>query len=178
MNNQKLIHFVNPYYTDKDMMHDLSHIKRILQTSKRIMLRYKEADEELITYGCYFHGFIYNHEADIVKFLEENEVKPSKIQKIIKVAWESLKDQTPDTLEGKIVHDTHLIEGGKTFIIVKCLVTGTARGQSLEETINFIESNILDKGKCYLPEAIPIYQEMQSFAKQFIVDLKDGLELK
>jgi len=69
-----------------------------------------------------------------------------------------------------------MIEGGKTYLIVKSLITGSVRGQTLEETIKYIEDNILDKGICYLPEAKKIYCQQQQFSKDFIIELKKGLE--
>jgi len=38
-------------------------------------------------------------------------------------------------MEGKILHDAHMIEGGKIYLIVKSLITGSVRGQTLEQTI-------------------------------------------
>lgn len=69
-----------------------------------------------------------------------------------------------------------MIEGGKTYLIVKSLITGSVRGQTLEETIRYIEENVLDKGTCYLQEAKTIFKNQQAFAKQFIEDLKEGLQ--
>jgi uncharacterized protein len=56
------------------------------------------------------------------------------------------------------------------------LCTGTARGQSLGQTLEYFEQHVLGKGKCYLPEAQIVYEEMQQFAEQFIRDLRAGLE--
>lgn len=176
MINEKLIDFVKPYYETKDIMHDLSHIKRIWNSVLKLGKDYPEADQEALFYGCYFHGIIYAVEDQIKDFLTTEGFTEHRINFIVQVAWESQKDRVPKTLEGKILHDAHLIEGGKTFIIVKCLITGTARGQSLAKTIHIIENNILGNRKCYLPKAVPIYQEMQEFAQQFISDLKDGLK--
>lgn len=81
-------------------------------------------------------------------------------------------------MEGRILHDAHMIEGGRTYFIVKSLITGSVRGQTLEQTIDYIENNILDKGLCYLPEAQEIYDEQQAFAKDFIVSLKEGLDIE
>jgi len=61
-----------------------------------------------------------------------------------------------------------MIEGGKTYLIVKSLITGSVRGQTLEQTIKYVEDNILDKGICYLPEAKAIYSGQQEFTKIFI----------
>ncbi|MBX2872992.1 MAG: hypothetical protein KTR30_12850 [Saprospiraceae bacterium] len=50
---------------------------------------------------------------------------------IIEVAWESQKEERPTTPEGLLLHDAHLLEGGKYFEIIKSLITGSVRGQSL-----------------------------------------------
>ncbi|WP_201030058.1 hypothetical protein [Kosmotoga sp. DU53] len=112
----------------------------------------------------------------IREWLKAEGLSNDKIDKIVQVAWESQKKEIPGTLEGKILHDAHMIEGGKTFLIVKSLITGSVRGQTLEETIEYIEKNILGKGQCYLTEAKEIYAEQQKFAREFIRDLKEGLE--
>ncbi|TLS52211.1 hypothetical protein FE782_09545 [Paenibacillus antri] len=173
---EQLIDFVTPYYIDKDIMHDLSHIRRVVQSAKKLFKYYPSANEEIIILAAHFHGFIYKDEAAIRQFLSDRNVEESLVDFICKVAWESQKDEEAQSLEGRILHDAHLIEGGKTYIIVKCLVTGTARGQTLEETIDIIEQRILGRFHCYLPEAKEIYKEMHDFAEQFIRDLKAGLE--
>lgn len=102
INTDKLLTFVEPYYKNKDIMHNLSHIERVLK------------------------------------------------------------------------HVNKLLESGK--YIVKSLIVGSVRGQTLEQTINYIEDNVLNKGICYLPEAENVYIQQQEFAKSFICDLKEGLE--
>ncbi|MGL4337470.1 MAG: hypothetical protein ACRCST_11325 [Turicibacter sp.] len=83
----------------------------------------------------------------------------------------------PQTLEAKILHDAHMSEGGgKTFLIVKSLITGSVRGQSLEETIDYIETHLLHKGQCYLAEAQEVFYQQQVFTKIFMEDLKKGLD--
>lgn len=175
ISKEELIDFVTPYYIDKDIMHDLGHIRRVIRSAKKLMKYYPNADEELIILAAYFHGFIYKDEVAVRQFLVRHSISNQRINSICKVAWESQKDKEPQTLEGQLLHDAHLIEGGKTYIIVKCLVTGTARGQTLEETMDIIEHRILGRFKCYLSEAIEIYKEMHDFAEQFIKDLTAGL---
>jgi len=46
------------------------------------------------------------------------------------------------------------------------------------ETIDFIEKNILDKGICYLPEAIPLLNGANNFTKEFVKLLKEDINLK
>lgn len=58
---------------------------------------------------------------------------------------------------------------------MKSLITGTLRGQTLEETIEYIEKNILGKFTCYLPEAQNLYEDKEEFARRFLRDLKESL---
>ncbi|WP_346868379.1 MULTISPECIES: hypothetical protein [unclassified Clostridium] len=179
ISKEKLIEFVTPYYKNKDIMHDLSHIERILKYVERLVksIDYKvDIDIDILIYGAYFHGFIYNSEKNIIQWLQSQNMSRSMIKKIINASRESQKDEEAITIEGKILHDAHMIEGGKTYLIVKSLITGSVRGQTLEETIKYIEDNVLGKGTCYLPKAKMIYREQQEFAKAFIYDLKVGLK--
>ena len=176
INITDLRQFVRPYYENKDIMHDLSHIDRVLKAANRLGKPYEgKIDHEVLMIATYYHGFIYKDEKRIREWLKAKGLSNDKIDKIVQVAWESQKKEIPKTLEGKILHDAHMIEGGKTFLIVKSLITGSVRGQTLEETIEYIEKNILGKGQCYLAEAKKIYAEEQKFAREFIRDLKEGL---
>ena len=175
-NIDSLLDFVKPYYEAKDIMHDLSHIRRVLiYVDKLLNIGSYEVDIDIIWYAAYFHGLIYNNEEKLVQWLKSEEITDNMMDRIITAAWESQKDELAETLEGKILHDAHMIEGGKTYLIVKSLITGSVRGQTLEETIEYIEKNILDKGTCYLPEAQELYHQQQEFAKSFIKSLKEGL---
>ena len=176
MNIAKLKKFVKPFYESKDIMHDLSHIERVLITLDGI-LKYSEDsyDYNIIVYAAYFHGFIYSDESIIIKWLQKEGLEESKINKIIKVSWESQKDKSAETLEGKLLHDAHMIEGGKVFLVTKSLITGSVRGQTLEETIKYIEKHILGEGICYFEKTRQIYKEAQEYTKDYITKLKCGI---
>lgn len=168
--------FVAPFYRNLDIMHDLSHIERMLLSAEKLMKnRDAKIDAEAIGYAAYFHGLTDEHGDAIFKWLMANGMDEEKARLVISIAEDSLKSAVPRTLEGTILHDAHMIEGGKTFLIVKSLITGSVRGQTLDQTIEYIEENILNKGTCYLPEAREIYREEQAFAKQLVNDLKKGL---
>ncbi|BBB89699.1 MAG TPA: hypothetical protein PKA28_12530 [Methylomusa anaerophila] len=176
VNLDKLLEFASPFYSNKDEMHNLSHIYRMIKAAQSLMKYYKgQVNGDLIIYGSYFHGLIDCQEEPIREYLASRGIPPEQVDKIVQVSWESKKDQIPNSLEGKILHDAHLIEGGKTYLIVKSLITGTVRGQSLEQTIKYIEKNILGKASCFLPEAQSIYSEKEGFARQFLDDLQAGL---
>ena len=171
-----IIEFIEPFYKNKDIMHDLSHIKRVNYTLEELIKDFEGLyDYDILKFALYFHGFIYSYEDIIRNWLKDKKYDEKKIEYIIKAAWESQKEKEPETLEGELVHDAHMIEGGKTYLIVKSLITGSIRGQDLEETIRYIEDNIIGKGRCYLSNAQQIYDEQQRFASEFIRDLKEGI---
>lgn len=170
--------YAKSLYNDKDIMHDFGHINRIINMSLAIVKKhYPLADLELIKLGAYFHGVIYkeNIRLEVEKFLRELNLSDEKIEQIIEIACSSQKENIPTTLEGKILHDAHLLEGGETFLIVKSLITGSLRGQTLLETIEYLEEKILFKHHCVLPEMKDKYREKELFAQDFIQKLKPNL---
>lgn len=169
----KLEEFVKPFYEKKDIMHDLSHIKRILKIAKSLSKKYK-VDDSILTYGAYFHGIIYSNEQEVKDFLKKQKIPEEKIKKILQVSRESHKEEKPESIEGIILHDAHLLEGGKTFLILKSLIVGSIKGQSLKQIIDHAEKTI-GKYKCYLPETQEIYREKEEFAKEFLKNLKNNL---
>ena len=176
MNLNELIEFAKPYYEDKDIMHDMWHIELVCKSVDKILKIAKDnVNTENLLYATYFHGFIYSHELDIREWLTTQGLSQNDIDMIVKISYDSQRFEIPETIEGKILHDAHLIEGGKTYIITKCLISGSVRGQTLLETISYIEENVLDKGVCYLPEAIPLLAEANEFAREFVAELKKGV---
>ena len=108
------------------------------------------------------------------KYLQPHHLplfRGAMIAKTVKIAWESQRSEIPETMEGKILHDAHVLEGGKTYLMVKTLITGSVRGQSLPETLDYMEKNVLDKNICYLPETIPLCNEMNKYTNRFFEDL-------
>jgi uncharacterized protein len=143
---RRVIEFVKPFYENNDIMHDLSHALRVLKAAKMLAEDYQSnVDLDLVVFGSCFHGMISEHETEIVEFLKSLDLSEKKVPAVTKVSWESLKEQVPESLEGKIVHVAHLIEGGKTFMIVKSLTTGSLRSQTLKETIEYLENSVIGK---------------------------------
>lgn len=176
LNEKALVEFSEPYYIDKDIMHNMWHIELVKKMVNKILVTGNyDVDKECLTLATYFHGFIYRDEAKIREWLISQGYASEKIEKTIKIAWESQRSEVPETLEGKILHDAHVLEGGKTYVVVKTLITGSVRGQSLTDTLKFMENNVLDKNKCYLPETIPLCDEMNAYTNQFYSDLMEGI---
>ncbi|MBR3768013.1 MAG: hypothetical protein IKL10_07220 [Clostridia bacterium] len=177
VNEKALLEFASPYYEDKDIMHNMWHIELVQRMVNRILsLCDYEIDKEALKLATYFHGFIYSDEEKIRQWLIEQNYNKEMISKTIKIAWESQRSEIPETIEGKILHDAHVLEGGKTYLVVKTLITGSVRGQSLTETLDFMEKNVLNQNKCYLPETIPLCEEMNRYSNNFFADLKEGIQ--
>lgn len=177
INEKALAEFITPYYANKDIMHDLWHIELVRKmTEKIIALGSYEVDHEVLALATAFHGFIYLDEAKIRQRLRVQGYDDAKIETIIQAAWESQRPEVPQTLEGKILHDAHVLEGGKTYLVVKTLITGSVRGQSLMQTLEFMKEHCLGTNACYLPETIPLCEEMNRFAEAFYKELMDGVQ--
>jgi uncharacterized protein len=171
----KIEDFVAPFYVGKDMMHDLSHIRRLLR-SARSLSRKHPANGRILTYAAYFHGIdLKKHEAALAGFLKSQGLQKKEIDRTLAAARESKKESRPKTVEGMILHDAHLTEGGSTFLAVKSLVAGLQRGSSLAEIIHYFEKHIDGRFRCYLPENRKIYSEREGFARHFFSDLKKNL---
>ena len=176
INEKELIEFVKPYYKDKDIMHNMWHIELVKKAIDKILKNSNyNIDYDNIIIAMYFHGFIYSDEDKIRAWLKKQNCEATKIEKIIEIAWESQRSEIPKTIEGKILHDAHVLEGGKNYLIVKTLITGSVRGQSLQKTLDYMKNNVLNKNKCYLPETIPLCNEMNEATQKFYDDLIEGI---
>jgi hypothetical protein len=168
--------FVEPYYADKDIMHNMWHIELVQRAVEKIIAAGGyEVDRECLTLAVYFHGFIYSAEEAVREWMQARQYTEEAIRKTVKIAWESQRSEVPETMEGKILHDAHVLEGGKSYLVVKTLITGSVRGQSLMQTLDFMEKNVLGKNKCYLPETIPLCEEMNRYAQEFYKELMENL---
>jgi len=176
VDKEKLIDFVTPYYANNDIMHNLWHIELIHKYAEKILKSGQyEVDYDSLICAAYFHGLIYTNQSTIVDWLRSQNIEEGKVQFIVTIANEFWCPEIPQTLEGKILHDAHVIEGGKQYSVVKCLITGSVRGQTLLQTIEYIEKFIVDKNKCYLPETIPLCEESNEYLKTFIQTLKEDI---
>ena len=170
-----LMRFVEPYYAERDEMHDLSHIRRFLRAARSISRRH-HADDEVLTYAAYFHGIDEGkHKDALIKFMASQGLPNNKALKILRAASESRKSSVPKIIEGKVLHDAHLVVGGRTFLVANLLVTGALRGYPIGHTISYFEDNVDGKFKCYLPENQEKYLKMERFAHEFFRSLRENL---
>lgn len=176
-NEDALMEFCRPYYENKDIMHNMWHIELVRNWVDRLIHDYHyPVDSDLLIPALYFHGFIYSHQAQIEAWLGTQGYSENDISHIVKIAWESQRPVVPETLEGKVLHDAHVLEGGKTYTVVKTLISGSVRGQSLLETLDFMEQHVIGKNVCYLPETIALCREMNDWTQHFYEELKHGIQ--
>lgn len=73
ISKERLNAFIEPYYIDKDIMHNMWHIELVRRQMKKIVnLGKYKIDEEILDLALAFHGFIYKDEEKIRSFLLEN----------------------------------------------------------------------------------------------------------
>lgn len=177
IDRKELKKFIEPYYIDKDIMHNMWHIELVeKQMNKIIELGKYDVNREHLSLALAFHGFIYKEEKKIKKWLSNHGYSKDDIEHIVKISWESQRPEIPETLEGKILHDAHVLEGGKSYTVVKTLITGSVRGQSLIETLDFMKKNVLGNNHCYLSETIELCNELNIFTEEFYEILSKGIE--
>lgn len=178
MKNMRSIEpFVLPLYANKDAMHDINHVYRIIHAIEYLEKDFMgQFDKESVIVAAYLHGIIHDHEKCIIDWLQKQKIPRSRIRDIIKMAKKSQKHAIPRTLAEKLLHDAHMIEGGRTFLMIKSLITGVLRGQSLQKTVSYFKKNVLNSGRCYLPKAIKIHKQQKQFAVPVIKDLNYWLD--
>lgn len=177
INEEKVKEFSEQYYTDKDIMHNMWHIELVHRWVDKLIAYYGyDVDYDSLLLALYFHGFIYSNQSDIEEWLKAQGLTDEEIAKVVKISWESQRPEIPETLEGKLLHDAHILEGGKIYTVVKTLITGSVRGQTLKETLSFMKDNVLDKNICYMLETQKLCKEMNDYTNEFYSDLMKGIE--
>lgn len=158
-------------------MHDWTHIERVHRTAQKLVnLASIHVDPSIVEAALMLHGIIYTIEPEIRQFLTSIGLPQPVLEMIIKVAWESQKEERPITPEGLLLHDAHLLEGGKFFEIIKSLITGSVRGQSLLQTLDYIEQNLLGKGQCYTVPGQKQYQKMKATTLMIYQNLREEIQ--
>jgi uncharacterized protein len=162
--------FVKPFYMKKDSMHDLWHVKRVLKIAEELRRKHK-GDSTILLYGAYLHGVVKEHGKKVETFLKSQKFPEKTVSRMIKAAKESSSEKAR-TLEGRILHDAHLLEGGESYLVVKTITTGTERGQNMKESLKYLEENVLGKRKCYFFDCQKEYDKKEKFARDALKKLK------
>lgn len=166
--------FVKRYYADKDSLEDLDHVQRLLSEA-RALAADEPYDEDQLIFGAYFHGLIFTDEAEIRNFLFSLGLDRELVIRIMKVAWESGKDAVPETVEGALLHDAHLIEGGKEFQVAKWLMGAVSNGHTLPQIVAFLGDRLAGKYKCHTPPGRETHAEIEAYRQNFVRALKIAL---
>ena len=77
IDSKALLDFVEPYYADKDIMHDMWHIELVKRAVDKVVALGKyEVDAECLTLDTYFNGFIYVAESEIRQWMQAQKYGP------------------------------------------------------------------------------------------------------
>ena len=166
--------FLRADYAAKDTMHDLTHIRRVYRAAESLAgLSELAYDTDVLLIGAYLHGVVYipEREREARSFLRTNGVSQPVIDRAVTAALESQTDARPQSAEGMLLHDGHLLEGGRSFLLVKTLVTGGARGSALADIVAFWERQVAGRFQCVLPAAQARYDEQEVFARSVFEEL-------
>lgn len=166
--------FLRADYAAKDTMHDLTHIRRVYLAAEKLAGVSEMAyDADVLLIGAYLHGVVYmpEREREARSFLLASGVSQPVIDRAITAAVESQTDAQPESAEGILLRDGHLLEGGRSFLLVKTLVTGGARGSTLADIIVFWERQVAGRFRCVLPAAQARYEEQEAFARGVFEEL-------
>jgi len=162
---EKIKNFASKFYTDKDIFHDFFHAEQILKKAMEINQKYN-VNKKILRAGAYFHGAIKEHEKEIIIFLKNNNYLANEINEIISVAKESHTLSNPKTLAGKILHDAHILAGGKEFLLIKTFSIGALNGRNLKDSAKYFLENI-EKINCVLPECKKEFAKVKKISKRF-----------
>jgi uncharacterized protein len=167
--------FVKPYYADKGELENLSHVQRML-ASARELGQGESVSDDLLVFGAYLHGMIFNAEEQVRDFLFSLGMDRTQVIEVMKVAWEAGKEATPESREGALLRDAHLIEGGKEYQMAKWLVHGGEVGQSLSQSLDFLATRMIGKYKCSTPKAQKAYDEIETYRREFVEGVRKVLK--
>jgi uncharacterized protein len=173
----RLREFVNPQYGDKDTLENLDHVKRIITQARTLAeTENLEFDDDILVFGAYLHELIFINETEIRDFLFSIGLEREFVIKVMKAAWESGKEAKPETTEGALLHDAHLVEGGQEYQVAKWLVSGAAQGQSLNYILDSMEHRVIGKYTCSTHAAQKIYGAIEDHRLHFVQAVRNVIK--
>jgi uncharacterized protein len=169
---------VSSDYDNKDTMHDLTHIKRVYAAAVRIAAAAQlSCDADVLKLGAYLHGVVYleARALQLHRQLLELGLAPQTVERAMQAARESQTDADARSPEGIALHDGHLLEGGRSFLLVKSLVSGAARGSTLAEIVEYWSEHDTGRTRCVLPAAQSVFEQRLAFARSVFEELAEDV---
>ncbi|MBU0591007.1 hypothetical protein KKF81_06540 [Candidatus Micrarchaeota archaeon] len=154
------------FYESKDLAHGIGHIRRVYSKAV-IFSKGREINKKALALGAILHGLTEDKYQEARVILLNNGLQEELIEKALTIARGSQATAVPVSMEGKILHDAHLCEGGDYFIPIKALATAISRGYSIKENYNWVEKNIImnKKRKCYTKQGKKEYSKKMKMLK-------------
>jgi len=168
--------YIDKFHKDKDEMHNTNHIDRLRFTARELCRKIGIPIND-INYALFFHGLTEKQKSDLGKFLVSYGFEKSRIERLIYLEQFTKKELIPSSDPEKLIHDTHVLEGGPYFSIIKSLVTGSLQSQPFNDTIDFFDTKILDGLKCYFPFTQRLLAEHIKTSKEVLENLRKNLPI-
>lgn len=171
--------FVRPYYAGRDPAHNFRHIERIIGRLDLLSQGLPTPPRrELLWFLSCFHELSSRLRNDrmfrerVITFLRDLGWKDTEIEEAFRSLERHIK--FPEIAEEKIVYDANYVEVLGAFGIAKAFTTGGAKGQSFEETAEFLDQ-YLDKIVFQTPVGKRLAEEGRAYVKEFLKRLRSEL---
>lgn len=157
-------------------MHDYRHIRRLrLQAGK--LCRALGIPIKDIAMAIYYHNLTDKQKQELDHFLMAYGYEKNQLEKLRRLETKMERTQVPTTQEEKVIHDCHILEGGKYFFMIRTLIADSHDGKNIQQTLQKLEEEIIPSTKCYLPLTREKLKEQHKVAKDIIAELRENLPI-
>src|SRR5579863_9310016 len=74
--------FVYPFYSPRDTLHGLPHLRRVLKKAHYLARHHaSQIDMAVLVHAAYLHGLIFQEETRIQRFLQGRPLTPEQIER-------------------------------------------------------------------------------------------------
>lgn len=184
---ENAIEYIKKLFENNYDGHDSEHTIRVYKNALLISKDYPECDIETVSLAALLHDVddykIFNtrDNQNAREFLKKQNIDSDKIEKICEVincvSFSKNKNESPKTLEGKIVQDADRLDAMGAIGIARTFAFGGKNGRELNSSVNhFYEKLLLLKDKMNTKTGKEIAKERHNFLKLYLDELNKELE--
>lgn len=177
------IAYVKHLFQNNSGGHDAEHTLRVYRNALLIAGQEPGCDLEIVSLAALLHDaddhklFETKNNANARSFLEEQNVDPDRIERIIKVinavSFSQNRGKQPETLEGKIVQDADRLDAIGAVGIARTFAFGGEHGRSLDASIqHFYDKLLLLKDVMNTKSGWELAEERHSFMVGFLEEYR------
>jgi len=167
-----MMEMIEPFHEGKDPAHGMEHIHRLRLMAKTICQN-SGIPREDIYFAIFFHGLTTTQQDQVESTFISFGKTPEEAKHYRELSTYMSRDAVPSTNEEKVLHDCHVLEGGKYFALIKSIITGLFDDRSIGSSIELYEKKILPKQRCYLSYTRRILKDQQKIMKDMAQNMKE-----